>query len=50
LTVNGVLQSGVVTPGHLTAWATDGVIEDSGVTFTNTYGMFQSTVLQGALP
>ena len=44
--MNGVLQSGQVTPSHLAAWATDGVIEDSGVTFTNTYGMFQSTILQ----
>ena len=44
--MNGVLQSGQVTPSHLAAWATDGVIQDSGVTFTNTYGMFQSTILQ----
>lgn len=44
--MNAVQQSGQVTPSHLAAWATDGVIEDAGVTFTNTYGMFQSTILQ----
>lgn len=26
----GVLQSGSVTPGHLAAWTTDGVIQDGG--------------------
>ena len=41
-----VLQSGNVTPGHLASWTTDGVIQDAGVTFTNTYGLFQSTVQQ----
>lgn len=42
--MSGVLQSGPVTPGHLASWVTDGVIADSGVTFTNTYGTFASTV------
>jgi hypothetical protein len=42
----GVQQSGQVTPTHLALWQTDGVIGDAGVTFTNTYGMFQSTILQ----
>ena len=27
----GVLQSGNVTPGHLAAWTTDGVIQDAGL-------------------
>jgi len=40
-----VLQSGIVTPGHLASWATDGVLQDAGVTFTNTYGVFQNTAL-----
>jgi hypothetical protein len=44
--VSGVQQSGQVTPAHLASWATDGVLQDAGVTFTNTYGMFQSTTLQ----
>lgn len=35
-----VLQSGNVTPNHLASWATNGVIQDAGVTFTNTYGSF----------
>lgn len=39
-----IQQSGVVTPGHLASWTTDGVLQDSGLTFTNTYGMFSSTV------
>lgn len=33
-------QSGNITPGHLTSWTTDGVVQDAGVTFTNTYGLF----------
>lgn len=41
--MNSVLQTGQVTPGHLASFATDGVIQDAGVTFTNTYGMLQST-------
>lgn len=41
-----VVQSGQVTPTHLASWTTDGVLQDSGVTFTNTYGMFSSAVLQ----
>ena len=43
--MNQVLQSGSVTPLHLAAWTTDGVIQDSGVTFNNTLGMFQSTIV-----
>lgn len=42
--MSGILQSGNVTPGHLAAWVADGVLEDAGVTFTNTYGQFQSAV------
>ena len=41
-----VLQSGNITPGLLAAWATDGVIQDAGVTFTNTYGLFSYTKQQ----
>lgn len=41
----GILQSGQVTPGHLAAWTTDGVLQDAGVTFLNTYGLFVSTML-----
>lgn len=40
-----VLQSGIVTPGHLVAWTTDGIIQDAGVTFANTYGVFSSAIL-----
>jgi hypothetical protein len=42
--MTGVLQSGNITPGHLAAFITDGVIGDAGVTFTNTYGLFSSAV------
>lgn len=37
-------QSGQVTPGHLAAWATDGVLIDAGVQFNNTFGKFVSTL------
>ena len=40
-----VLQSGVVTPLHLCAWVTDGIVGDAGITFANTYGTFVSTIL-----
>ena len=40
-----VLQSGVVTPQHLCAWTADGIIQDAGITFANTYGSFVSTIL-----
>jgi hypothetical protein len=43
--MNQVLQSGSVTPQHLASWTTDGVIQDSGVTFNNTLGLFRSDVL-----
>lgn len=43
--MNNVLQSGQVTPNHLAAFVTDGVIGDSGVTFNNTLGIFRSDVL-----
>lgn len=42
--MGNVQQSGNVTPGHLASWTTDGVIQDAGVTFSNTYGMFSSAV------
>lgn len=42
--VNQVLQSGSVTPLHLAAWVTDGVLGDAGVTFNNTQALFQSTI------
>ena len=41
-----IQQSGVVTPGHLASWTTDGVVQDAGVSFANSYGMLAS-VLQG---
>ena len=44
--MSGVLQSGTVTPGHLVTFATDSVIQDAGVTFSNTYGMFSYTKQQ----
>lgn len=28
--MTGILQSGVVTPGHICTWTTDGVIQDGG--------------------
>jgi len=31
---NKILQSGNVTPGHLSTWVTDGVIQDGGSTFS----------------
>lgn len=40
-----VLQSGIITPGHLAAWTADGIIQDAGVTFYNTYGVFGSAIL-----
>jgi hypothetical protein len=42
---NPILQSGQVTPGHLWSVTTDGVAQDSGVTFNNTLGLFRSDVL-----
>lgn len=45
LALSGVLQSGPVTPGHLASWTTDGVIQDSGVTFNNSMALFRSTIL-----
>lgn len=38
-------QSGNVTPGHLASWATDGVLQDSGVALTNLYGDLVNSVL-----
>src|SRR6185437_3441933 len=32
--MTGVLQSGNVTPGHLTSWVTDGAIKDAGSPIT----------------
>ncbi len=43
--MNQVIQSGDVTPTHLCSWTTDGVIQDSGVIFSNTLGVFRSDVL-----
>ncbi len=43
--MNQVLQSGAVTPGHLAAWTTDGVIQDSGVTFNNTQAIFRADII-----
>lgn len=43
--MTGVVQSGVVTPNHLAAWTTDGIIQDAGVTFLNTYGQFVSSLI-----
>jgi len=39
-----VLQSGTITPNHLAAWITDGVIADAGASLFNTFGMFSSTI------
>jgi hypothetical protein len=44
-TGSATLQSGTVTPGHLTSWVTDGVIGDAGIAIAATYGVFNSTVL-----
>ena len=41
----GILQSGQVTPSHLAAWVTDGVIGDAGASIPNLYGMLASVVL-----
>lgn len=41
-----VIQSGNVTPGHLVSWTSEGIIQDAGIVFYNTYGMFVSTVLE----
>lgn len=40
-----VLQSGSVTPAHLTQWATDGVIEDAGVEYANTLALYRADVV-----
>lgn len=42
--MTSVLQSGVVTPRHLASWTTDGVIQDAGFAYANTYGMLASIV------
>jgi len=36
------IQSGLVTPGHLVSWTTDGVVQDAGVNLGSTYGTFVS--------
>lgn len=43
--MNQVLQSGVVTPGHLASWTTDGVVQDAGVTFVDTLSTYRSDAL-----
>jgi hypothetical protein len=45
VSTQSVLQSGSVTPGHLMAAVTDGVIGDAGFSFANTYSQLQSTIL-----
>jgi hypothetical protein len=43
---NPVLQSGNnITPQHLASWTTDGVIQDSGVSFNNTQSLFRFDLL-----
>ena len=40
--MSGVEQSGTnITPSHLTAWVTTGVIGDAGFSYANTYGRLQ---------
>jgi hypothetical protein len=39
-----ILQSGVVTPSHLASWATDGVIQDAGFEYANSFAMLVSIV------
>ena len=39
-----VEQSGLVTPGHLASWTTDGVVQDSGFSYSNSYGLLSSVV------
>jgi hypothetical protein len=39
-----VEQSGLVTPGHLTAWTTDGVVQDAGFLYSNSYGLLANIV------
>jgi hypothetical protein len=40
-----ILQSGVVTPSHLASWATDGIIQDAGFEYANTFAMLASVVI-----
>jgi uncharacterized membrane protein YphA (DoxX/SURF4 family) len=42
--VNGVLQSGQVTPTHIITWTTDGVIQDGGVSIPAISAMLASIV------
>lgn len=44
--MNQIVQNGQITPGHLAAWVTDGVIADAGVQFSNIYGLFSATAKQ----
>jgi uncharacterized membrane protein YphA (DoxX/SURF4 family) len=44
--MNQVLQSGNVTPTHLASWTTDGVIQDAGFSFANTYAVLSVTAQQ----
>jgi hypothetical protein len=39
-----VEQSGLVTPGHLVSWTTDGVVQDAGFSYSNSYGALSSIV------
>jgi len=40
-----ILQSGAVTPNHLAAFVTDGVVADAGVAFAQSFGILATTVL-----
>ena len=43
-TGNPVLQSGFVTPGHLAAWTTDGVVQDAGFALATMLGKLASGI------
>ena len=42
--MNQVVQNGNVTPGHLVAWVTDGVVDDAGFTFAGINGRLVVTL------
>ena len=37
-------QSGTITPGHIASFTTDNVIQDSGFSYSNSYGMLAGIV------
>jgi hypothetical protein len=44
-----ILQSGVVTPGHLAAWNTNGALDDAGVIWVTGVGVPTVVLQKGSI-